>query len=86
MPRYVQLFSFAAELSGLLFIGDAILQVRIYYHLWGRQEKPGYNILCGTEYFLSLQINGINVRKCRHEEVVSLLFSNAIISQLQVQV
>ncbi|KAL6085260.1 hypothetical protein STEG23_000369, partial [Scotinomys teguina] len=32
------------ELSGLLFIGDAILQ-----------------------------INGINVRKCRHEEVVQVL-------------
>ncbi|XP_031525173.1 gamma-1-syntrophin [Papio anubis] len=43
-----------AELSGLLFIGDAILQ-----------------------------INGINVRKCRHEEVVSLLFPNVIIFPMQ---
>ncbi|KAK2507338.1 hypothetical protein MC885_004591 [Smutsia gigantea] len=38
-----------AELSGLLFIGDAILQ-----------------------------INGINVRKCRHEEVVSFLYFSLI--------
>uniref|UniRef100_G1TBW4 Syntrophin gamma 1 n=1 Tax=Oryctolagus cuniculus TaxID=9986 RepID=G1TBW4_RABIT len=63
-----------AELSGLLFIGDAILQVHILSLLhMCNQNKEICKILCETTIFFSLQINGINVRKCRHEEVVQVL-------------
>ncbi|KAM7319835.1 hypothetical protein ACRRTK_021518 [Alexandromys fortis] len=44
-----------------------------HYCLPGCKQKPVCNTLCETGNFLPLQINGINVRKCRHEEVVQVL-------------
>lgn len=68
--------SFTAELSGLLFIGDAILQVHILplFCMCNQNINSIHRMLGETIIFLSLQINGINVRKCRHEEVVSFLY------------
>jgi hypothetical protein len=46
----------------------------ITIHVYIKNIKTVYNLLHKTMLFFPLQINGINVRKCRHEEVVSLLF------------
>uniref|UniRef100_A0A452FS19 Syntrophin gamma 1 n=1 Tax=Capra hircus TaxID=9925 RepID=A0A452FS19_CAPHI len=63
-----------AELSGLLFIGDAILQVYILplFSMCQQDTVSSQYALQILSHFL-LQINGINVRKCRHEEVVQVL-------------
>uniref|UniRef100_A0A8P0THG6 Syntrophin gamma 1 n=1 Tax=Canis lupus familiaris TaxID=9615 RepID=A0A8P0THG6_CANLF len=64
-----------AELSGLLFIGDAILQVYILplFSMCNQNINSIHSMPHETIIFFSLQINGINVRKCRHEEVVQVL-------------
>uniref|UniRef100_A0A4W2CGB0 Syntrophin gamma 1 n=1 Tax=Bos indicus x Bos taurus TaxID=30522 RepID=A0A4W2CGB0_BOBOX len=63
-----------AELSGLLFIGDAILQVYILpLFSMCHQDTVSSQYALQILSLFPLQINGINVRKCRHEEVVQVL-------------